>query len=176
MLGLHPLLAGTETARQGLSCSLQPINPFGGARSRSSTGRQQWKCVCRGCRTIALSVGVASRLPPPRRRCFSRGGPGEPKRPRAYTSASRSCGEKGESRRQPTPPSSAVLAGRELAVGWRAGAGATSKKKKTSRGRKPIQQGLFSRRSLSGTNSPPTSQPLSRHPLSSPHLFLEGSK
>lgn len=63
-----------------------------------------------------VSIGAASWLPPARSCCFSHGGPGEPKRPRAYTSASQSCKEKGESRRQPTPPSSAVPAGRELAL------------------------------------------------------------
>lgn len=79
----------------------------------------------------AASIGAARWLPPPRSRCRSHGGPGEPKRPRAYTSASRSCREKRERNAgsQPLPPARRCWPGRSWLSARRAGAGAISKKK-----------------------------------------------
>lgn len=61
----------------------------------------------------AASIGAACWLPPPRSRCRSHGGPGEPKRPRAYTSASCSCREKGRETQAANPSLQRGAASRE---------------------------------------------------------------
>lgn len=93
---------GRGQGRDGESCPV-PYSPLipRAARSRSSTGRRQRKHMCRRLEEpIAALWGGCLAAP----RCCGHGGPGEPKRPSASTSASGACREQGRSRgSQPLP-------------------------------------------------------------------------
>jgi len=87
-----------------LPCSFQPINLRAASEGHVPAPARADSCanVMQELEEQSGSIGAASRLSPP---CCSHGGPGEPKRPRADTSASGPCRETGGESRQPTPPS-----------------------------------------------------------------------